>query len=184
MSNPQSAKTPLRLGIAGLGTVGVGVIKIVQRKTNLLAARTGRAIEITAVSARNRDKDRGVDISGYAWEDDPVALAVRDDVDIFVELMGGADGPAKAATEAALAAGKDVVTANKAMLAVHGNELGGQGRSQRCGSAFRGRRRGWHPRGQGAHRGSRGQPHHPYRGRDEWHLQLHPDADGERGPVL
>lgn len=123
MSNPQSAKTPLRLGIAGLGTVGVGVIKIVQRKTNLLAARTGRAIEITAVSARNRDKDRGVDISGYAWEDDPVALAVRDDVDIFVELMGGADGPAKAATEAALAAGKDVVTANKAMLAVHGNEL-------------------------------------------------------------
>ncbi|WP_417249938.1 homoserine dehydrogenase [Celeribacter sp.] len=123
MSDTSSSKPPLRLGIAGLGTVGAGVIKIVQRKANLLAARTGRPIEISAVSARNRDKDRGVDISAYAWEDDPVALALRDDVDVLVELMGGADGPAKAATEAALAAGKDVVTANKAMLAIHGNEL-------------------------------------------------------------
>ncbi|SDK31872.1 homoserine dehydrogenase [Aliiruegeria lutimaris] len=114
---------PLRLGIAGLGTVGTGVIKIVRQKANLLAARTGRPIEISAVSARNRDKDRGVPISGYAWEDDPVALATRDDVDVFVELMGGSDGPAKAATEAAIAAGKDVVTANKAMLAVHGQAL-------------------------------------------------------------
>ena len=75
------------------------------------------------MSARDRDKDRGVDLSGYAWEDDPVALARRDDVDVFVELMGGSDGPAKAATEAALAAGKDVVTANKAMLAHHGQAL-------------------------------------------------------------
>ncbi|MFD0979610.1 homoserine dehydrogenase [Tropicimonas aquimaris] len=114
---------PLRLGIAGLGTVGTGVVKIVRQKANLLAARTGRPIQITAVSARNRDKDRGVSLKGYAWEDDPVKLAMRDDVDVFVELMGGADGPAKAATEAALAAGKDVVTANKAMLAIHGQEL-------------------------------------------------------------
>ncbi len=114
---------PLRLGIAGLGTVGVGVVKIVQQKANLLAVRTGRPVTISAVSARSKDKDRGVEISGYGWEDDPVALATRDDVDVFVELMGGSDGPAKAATEAAIAAGKDVVTANKAMLALHGQAL-------------------------------------------------------------
>ncbi|MDT8329198.1 MAG: homoserine dehydrogenase [Roseovarius sp.] len=115
--------TPLRLGIAGLGTVGTGVVKIIRQKAALLATRAGRPIEITAISARTRDKDRGVSLSGYAWEDDPVALAKRDDVDVFVELMGGSDGPAKAATEAAIASGKDVVTANKAMLAHHGQAL-------------------------------------------------------------
>src|SRR6056297_2916613 len=115
--------TPLRLGIAGLGTVGTGIVKIVRQKVNLLAARGGRPIEITAICARDRGRDRGVPIAGYAWEDDPVALARRDDVDVLVELMGGADGPAKAATEAALDAGKDVVTANKAMLAIHGQAL-------------------------------------------------------------
>ncbi|WP_166415920.1 homoserine dehydrogenase [Cochlodiniinecator piscidefendens] len=114
---------PLRLGIAGLGTVGVGVVKIVRQKANVLAARTGRPVVITAVSARSRDKDRGVNLSDYAWEDDPVALAKRDDVDVFVELMGGHEGPAKEATEAAIAAGKDVVTANKALLAHHGQAL-------------------------------------------------------------
>ena len=114
---------PLRLGIAGLGTVGAGVVKIVRQKANLLGARAGREIIITAVSARSKSKDRGVNLSSYAWEDDPVALAKRDDVDVFVELMGGEDGPAKAATEAALNAGKDVVTANKAMLAMHGQTL-------------------------------------------------------------
>ncbi|MGR3312512.1 homoserine dehydrogenase [Roseovarius indicus] len=115
--------TPLRLGIAGLGTVGTGVVKIVRQKAKLIEARAGRPVTISAVSARTRDKDRGVNLSDYAWEDDPVALASRDDVDLFVELMGGSDGPAKAATEAALSAGKDVVTANKAMLAHHGQAL-------------------------------------------------------------
>ncbi|MBL3562306.1 homoserine dehydrogenase, partial [Rhodovulum sulfidophilum] len=115
--------TPLRLGIAGLGTVGAGVVKIVQSHAGLLARRGGRPLVISAVSARSRGKDRGVDLSDYAWEDDPVALARRDDVDVLVELMGGSDGPAKAATEAALATGKDVVTANKAMLAIHGQAL-------------------------------------------------------------
>ena len=113
----------LRLGIAGLGTVGTGVVRIIRQKANLLARRAGRAIEITAVSARSRDKDRGVSLSGYAWEDDPVRLATRDDIDVFVELMGGSDGAALAATRAALAAGKDVVTANKALLALRGQEL-------------------------------------------------------------
>ncbi|MCF2905441.1 homoserine dehydrogenase [Octadecabacter sp. CECT 8868] len=115
--------TPLRLGIAGLGTVGVGVVRIIRQHAALLEARTGRAITISAVSARSKDKDRGVPLGDYAWEDDPVALAKRDDVDVFVELMGGDEGPAKDATEAAIAAGKDVVTANKAMLAHHGQAL-------------------------------------------------------------
>ena len=114
---------PIKLGIAGLGTVGAGVVKIIRQKAALLEARAGRPIEITAVSARSRDKDRGVPLSGYEWEDDPVKLASRDDIDVFVELMGGSDGPAKAATEAAINAGKDVVTANKAMLALHGQAL-------------------------------------------------------------
>lgn len=114
---------PLRLGIAGLGTVGAGVVKIVRQKAALLEARGGRSITISAVSARNRAKDRGVSLDSYDWEDDPVALAQRDDIDVFVELVGGSDGSAKAATEAALRAGKDVVTANKALLAHHGQDL-------------------------------------------------------------
>ena len=113
---------PLRLGIAGLGTVGVGVVRIVQRHADLLAARTGRDVVISAVSARSQ-RDRGVRLSSYAWESDPVALAVRDDVDVFVELMGGSEGAAKASVEAAIAARKDVVTANKALLALHGRSL-------------------------------------------------------------
>ena len=115
--------TPLRLGLAGLGTVGIGVVKIVQNHADLIAARAGRPVIITAVSARDRAKNRDADLSAYAWETDPVSLARRDDVDVFVEVMGGHDGPAKAATEAALAAGKDIVTANKALLAHHGQAL-------------------------------------------------------------
>ena len=123
---------PLRLGIAGLGTVGAGVVQIIRRQAALLESRTGRAVIISAVCARNRDKDRGVNLSSYAWEDDPVALAKRDDVDVFVELMGGEDGPAKDATEAALALGKDVVTANKAMLAMHGQALAEAAEANDC----------------------------------------------------
>jgi len=115
--------SPLRLGIAGLGTVGVGVVKIVQQHAALLEARAGRPIVISAVSARTKTKNRDVDLSDYAWEDDPVTLAARDDVDVYVELMGGHEGPAKDSLEAALAKGKDVVTANKALLAVHGQAL-------------------------------------------------------------
>jgi len=123
---------PLRLGIAGLGTVGVGVVRIMRQHAALIEARTGRPVTITAVCARSRDKDRGVNLSSYAWEDDPVALAKRDDVDVFVELMGGDEGPAKDATEAALAAGKDVVTANKALLAIHGQALAEQAEAAGC----------------------------------------------------
>lgn len=114
---------PLRLGLAGLGTVGIGVVKIVQQHADLITRRTGRPVVITAVCARDRNKTRDADLSAYAWETDPVALAQRDDVDVFIEVMGGHEGAAKAATEAAIAAGKDVVTANKALLAHHGQQL-------------------------------------------------------------
>lgn len=115
--------TPLRLGIAGLGTVGVGIVRIVQKHADLLETRAGRPVVITAVSARSKTKNRDVDLSDYAWEDDPVDLAKRDDVDVFVEVMGGHEGPAKKSTEAAIASGKDVVSANKALLAIHGQAL-------------------------------------------------------------
>jgi homoserine dehydrogenase len=118
--------SPLRLGLAGLGTVGIGVVKIIQRHGALIAARAGRPIEIVAVSASSRTKNRGADISAYAWEDDPVALARRPDVDVVVELIGGEDGPAKALVQTALANGKDVITANKALLAHHGQALAEQ----------------------------------------------------------
>jgi homoserine dehydrogenase len=114
---------PLRLGIAGLGTVGVGVLRLLRAEAAMIAARAGRPVMVSAVSARDRTRERGIDLSPHAWEDDPVALAGRADVDVFVELMGGENGPARAAIDTALAAGKDVVTANKALLAHHGQAL-------------------------------------------------------------
>ena len=113
----------LRLGIAGLGTVGSGVVGIVRNRAAILEARTGREIVIAAVSARDRSKPRDFPPEDYTWVTDPVALAQSPDIDIFVELIGGTANPAKSAVEAALDAGKDVVTANKALLAMHGAEL-------------------------------------------------------------
>ena len=115
---------PLRLGIAGLGTVGTGVLDLLARNHASLAERTGRAITVTAVAARDRNKKRGDhDLSALRWYSDPVELARSEDVDVLVELIGGDGDPAKAAVEAALEAGKSVVTANKALLAHHGAEL-------------------------------------------------------------
>ena len=126
----------LRIGVAGLGTVGAGVLKILATHGPRLSAHAGRPLVLTAVSARNRAKDRGVDISQAAWEDDPVALARREDVDLLIEVIGGADGPAKAAAEAALARGAHVVTANKALLAAHGGELAELAEEKRAGLRF------------------------------------------------
>ncbi len=114
---------PLRLGIAGLGTVGAGVVRILQENSTIISRRAGRDIRISAVSARERTKPRDIDISGYAWEHDPVALALRSDVDVHIELIGGEAGAAKDSVEAAISTGKNVVTANKAMLAVHGQKI-------------------------------------------------------------
>jgi homoserine dehydrogenase len=114
---------PLSVAIAGLGTVGGGVLRLLRDNADIVAARAGRPIAVTAVSARDRSKDRGVPLSGLRWYDDPVALAADPAVDVVVELIGGSDGPARALVESAIAAGKPVVTANKAMLAVHGAAL-------------------------------------------------------------
>ncbi|WP_091738847.1 homoserine dehydrogenase [Phenylobacterium immobile] len=110
-----------RLGVAGLGTVGGGLLSFLAERPGFAPAG-GRAV-VTGVSARSRSRSRPVDISQMAWFDDPVALATSPETDIFVELVGGSDGPAKAAVEAALKAGKPVVTANKALIAEHGAEL-------------------------------------------------------------
>ena len=114
---------PLRIALAGLGTVGAGVVRLIEANGELIARRAGRAIAISAVSARDRAKDRGVDISAYDWEDDMTAMAARDDVDVVVELVGGSDGPALALARNTLSLGKALVTANKAMIAHHGLEL-------------------------------------------------------------
>lgn len=114
---------PLRIAIAGLGTVGTGVIKLLDESGELIAQRGGRPIEIGAVSARNRDANRGVHIDRFKWWDDALALAEDPDTDVFVELIGGADGIALQAVMAALRCGKHVVTANKALIALHGVEL-------------------------------------------------------------
>ena len=127
---------PLRIGIAGLGTVGASTLRILRRQENALAARCGRSIRVTAVSARDRNRDRGIDLGGLAWFDDPVALAASGEIDCFVELIGGSDGPAKAAVEAALSAGKHVVTANKALLAAHGVALADLAESKGVALAF------------------------------------------------
>ncbi len=117
---------PLSIGVAGLGTVGVGVLRLLRDNAELVAARAGRPIAVTAVSARDRTRDRGVPTSGLRWYDDPVALAFDPALDVVVELIGGAEGPARELVQAALAAGKPVVTANKALLAVHGAALAQQ----------------------------------------------------------
>ncbi len=115
---------PLRLGIAGLGTVGAGVLCLLEEQQELLRQRCGRALLVTAVSSRDRTKNRGVELSpSVTWYDDARALAKAVDVDVVVELIGGAEGIARQVVEAALDAGKHVVTANKALLALHGSAL-------------------------------------------------------------
>jgi homoserine dehydrogenase len=115
---------PLRIALAGLGTVGTGVIRLVEENRDLIARRAGRPIEISAVTARDRTKDRGVELSTYRWVDDMGELATASDVDVVVELVGGSDGPALTLARETLGHGRALVTANKAMIAHHGAELG------------------------------------------------------------
>jgi homoserine dehydrogenase len=114
---------PLNIALAGLGTVGGGVLRLIEANAALIERRAGRPIRVTAISARDRSKDRGVDLSAYAWEDDMTAMAARPDVDVVVELVGGSDGPALTLARNAIAHGKSLVTANKAMIAHHGLAL-------------------------------------------------------------
>jgi homoserine dehydrogenase len=127
---------PLKVGIAGLGTVGISVLRLLTGQREALSARCGRAVDVVAVSARARGKDRGMDLTPFRWVEDPVKLAADPEIDVFVELMGGEGDPAKAAIEAALAAGKSVVTANKALLARHGVALAEKAEKAEVALAF------------------------------------------------
>jgi homoserine dehydrogenase len=127
---------PLRIALAGLGTVGAGVIRVLETNAALIARRAGRPLQIVAVSARDRTKNRGVDMTPYAWEDDMVILGERPDVDVVVELVGGSDGPALACARTTIEAGKALVTANKAMIAHHGLELAAKAEAARVALKF------------------------------------------------
>ena len=127
---------PLRIALAGLGTVGAGVIRLVEANSALIERRAGRPIRITAVSARDRSRKRGVDLSPYAWEDDMVIMGERADVDVVVELVGGSDGPALALARTTFEAGKSLVTANKAMIAHHGLELAAKAEAAKVALKF------------------------------------------------
>ena len=127
---------PLKVGLAGLGTVGTAVIQLLERERDKLVARCGRSIEVVAVSARSRGKKRAVDLKKVRWAADPVELAGDPGIDVLVEVIGGAGDPAKSAVETALAAGKPVVTANKALLAAHGHKLATLAERQRVALNF------------------------------------------------
>ena len=126
---------PLRVAIAGLGTVGVGVVRLLAANRDLIARRAGRPIAIVAISSRDHGRDRGVDLSGFDWVNDATALVGRDDVDAVVELIGGSDGPALSLATRTIAAGRAFVTANKAMIAHHGLDLARA--AEAAGTAFK-----------------------------------------------
>jgi len=128
--------TPMRVGVAGLGTVGAGVVELLARNHAVVSARAGRELKLVAVSARNRAKERGLDLDGVRWYDDPLDLARDPEIDVVVELIGGAEGPARELVLAAIAAGKQVVTANKALLAIHGTEIAAQAEAAHVQLAF------------------------------------------------
>src|SRR6201989_490117 len=114
---------PLKVGIAGLGTVGAEVVRLIEQQGRNLSARSGRGVRVVAVTARSKAKKRNLDLRGVNWAKNPLDLANDPDIDCFVELMGGAGEPALSAIEAALKSGKSVVTANKALIARHGLRL-------------------------------------------------------------
>jgi homoserine dehydrogenase len=113
----------LKIGVAGLGTVGASVVQLLEKHAGQIERRTGRSLTVTAVSARNRTRDRGIDTSGFTWFDNPLTMAKEAELEIFVELIGGEDGPAEQSVRAALSRGVHVVTANKALIAKHGVDL-------------------------------------------------------------
>ncbi len=128
------APASLRVGIAGLGTVGAGCVRLLRENAALIEARAGRPIVVTAVSARDRSRDRGVDLDGLRWYDDPLSLAAEREIDVVVELIGGAEGPARRLVTESLQRGRPVVTANKALIALHGGTLAAM--AERAGVAL------------------------------------------------
>ncbi len=127
---------PLRIALAGLGTVGAGVLKLLNENKAEIENRAGREIKVVAVSARSKGRDRGVDLSPYTWTDDPQSFAAQADIDVVVELIGGEAGTALSLVKSSLESGKSVVTANKALLAHHGVELAGIAAAKGAGLMF------------------------------------------------
>jgi len=129
-------KPPLKIAVAGLGTVGAGTLKLLQDQADLLAERAGHRLVVTAVSARDRRRDRGVELSAVRWYEDAVAMAADPEIDVVVELIGGAEGVAARVVDAALAHGRHVVTANKALMAHDGTRLAAQAEEQGLALSF------------------------------------------------
>ena len=176
--------TPLKVGLAGLGTVGASVVGLINDQREALALRCGRPIEIVAVTARSRAKNRGIDLRKLRWVKDPIALARDPGIDVFVELIGGAGDPAKSAIEAALASGKSVVTANKALLAKHGVTLAALAERNHVALNFEAAVAGGIPIVKTLAGGSRRQRARAHLRHPERHLQLHPDPHGAGEAVL
>jgi homoserine dehydrogenase len=116
-------QAPLKIAVAGLGTVGAGTVRLLQRNADLLEHRSGRRLVVSAVAARDKGRDRGIDLSAVRWYSDPVAMTADPEIDVVIELIGGSDGVARGVVAGALGHGKHVVSANKALLAHHGTEL-------------------------------------------------------------
>lgn len=129
---------PLKVAIAGLGTVGAGTVALLRRNAALIEHQTGRKIEVVAVSARDRQRTRLIDVAGVPWHDDPVAMAAARGIDVVVELIGGSDGVARKVVTAALEHGRHVVTANKALLAHHGSEIAKLAEAKKVSLGFEG----------------------------------------------
>jgi homoserine dehydrogenase len=127
---------PLRIALAGLGTVGAGTLALLRDNAEAIARRAGRSLEVVAVGARDRQRRRGADISGLTWHDDAAAMAALPDIDVVVELIGGSDGIARRVVETAIQNGKHVVTANKALLAHHGTDLARQAEARGVSLGF------------------------------------------------
>ena len=131
-----SVKPPLKIAVAGLGTVGAGTLRLLQDQAELLAERSGRRLVVTAVSARDRRRDRGVELSAVRWYEDAAAMAADPEIDVVVELIGGAEGIARRVVDTALAHGKHVVTANKALMAHDGTRLAAQAEERGLALSF------------------------------------------------
>lgn len=127
---------PLKVGIAGLGVVGAGVVRLLDKQAGMLAARAGRPITVVAVSARDKRKKRDMPKGSWRWYTDALDLVSDPEVEVVVELIGGSEGKARALVEAALKAGKGVVTANKALLAMHGSKLAAMAETKDAPLAF------------------------------------------------
>ncbi len=172
----------LRIGVAGLGTVGAAVVRMIARRREALQA-AGLDITVTAVAARDRSRDRGLDLAGVEWFDDPVALARSGAVDCVVELMAAPRARPRTRSRPRSPPGKPVVTANKALLARHGASLATAAEKAGVALTYEAAVRG-HPGHQGAARGARRQQGRARLRDPQRHLQLHPQPDGAGGPDL